>query len=198
MNVRTTGQAALEHSELERQRLQQELDEANHVIEATATRTLQRAFGQRWAAVLKADPEALKEERRRFTQIQMEQESQALRVTLSEKRKELIRQEKALRTEVFEQQAAKHSSVVAIAAELHTLEAEVVEMARRQSSVLATKRREALKMSLQLRGAAAKEKRLVATLAERAEALGRSEAEVQNLKGRLQARDSAADLSVRC
>ena len=59
--------------------------------------------------------------------------------------------------EANEQQAAKHSSVVAIAAELHTLEAEVVEMARRQSSVLATKRREALKMSLQLRGAAAKE-----------------------------------------
>ena len=56
-------EAALEHPELERQRLQQELDEANHVIEATATRTLQRAFGQRWAAVLKADPEALKEER---------------------------------------------------------------------------------------------------------------------------------------
>ena len=74
----------------EQARLQTELDEANHVIESAAARTLQKAFAMRWTAMLKGDAEALKEERRAFTLIAMQQESQALRVTLSEKRVELV------------------------------------------------------------------------------------------------------------
>ena len=74
----------------EQARLQTELDEANHVIESAAARTLQRAFSMRWKAMLKGDADALKEERRAFTLIAMQQESQALRVTLSEKRVELV------------------------------------------------------------------------------------------------------------
>ena len=78
-----------------------------------------------------------------------------------------VRLEKALRAEAQAERMSARATSHACAAELRLIEKEQHEALATFSASLATKRRAALKHTLQLRGHEVKEKRLVESLAQR-------------------------------